>query len=111
LLEYSLVATGFPYVNYEKQKEYMLLFQDLMKSSRGLRRLGSAAVDLVYVACGRFDAFYEYSLNSWDVAAGSFIVKQAGGIVTDFSGKDKDRKSTRLNSSHVKISYAVFCLK
>lgn len=88
LLENSLVATGFPYFNYEKQKEYMLLFQDLMKSSRGLRRLGSAAVDLVYVACGRFDAFYEYSLNSWDVAAGSFIVKQAGGVVTDFSGKD-----------------------
>lgn len=88
LLEKSLVATGFPYFNYEKQKEYMLLFQDLMKSSRGLRRLGSAAVDLAYVACGRFDAFYEYSLNSWDVAAGSFIVKQAGGIVTDFSGKD-----------------------
>jgi len=88
-LENSLVATGFPYSDYEKQKEYMLLFQDLMKSSRGLRRLGSAAVDLAYVACGRYDAFYEYSLNSWDVAAGTFIVKQAGGVVTDFSGGDK----------------------
>ena len=65
-----------------------MLFQDLMKTSRGLRRLGSAAVDLAYVACGRFDAFYEYSLNSWDVAAGAVIVKQAGGVVTDFSGTD-----------------------
>lgn len=88
-LENSLIATGFPYYDYEKQKEYMDLFQDLMKSTRGLRRLGSAAVDLAYVACGRFDAFYEYSLNPWDVAAGAFIVQQAGGIVTDFSGGDK----------------------
>lgn len=87
-IENALVATGFPYYDYEKQNEYMLLFQDLMKSSRGLRRLGSAAVDLAYVACGRYDAFYEYSLNSWDVAAGAFIVRQAGGVVSDFSGTD-----------------------
>lgn len=87
-LENSLIATGFPYYDYDKQKEYMDLFQDLMKNTRGLRRLGSAAVDLAYVACGRFDAFYEYSLNPWDVAAGAFIVQQAGGIVTDFSGGD-----------------------
>lgn len=85
-LENALIATGFPYSDYEKQEEYLMLFKDLMKSSRGLRRLGSAAVDLAYVACGRYDAFYEYSLNSWDVAAGVFIVKQAGGVVTDFSG-------------------------
>jgi myo-inositol-1(or 4)-monophosphatase len=66
----------------------MNLFKDLMKNSRGLRRLGSAAVDLAYVACGRFDAFYEYSLHPWDVAAGSFIVQQAGGKVADFKGAD-----------------------
>ncbi len=87
-LENALIATGFPYSDYEKQEEYLLLFKDLMKSSRGLRRLGSAAVDLAYVACGRYDTFYEYSLNSWDVAAGVFIVQQAGGVVTDFSGGD-----------------------
>jgi len=87
-LEDSLIATGFPYYDYERQTEYMSLFQDLMKSTRGLRRLGSAAVDLAYVACGRFDAFYEYSLNPWDVAAGAFIVQQAGGKVSDFSGGD-----------------------
>lgn len=87
-LENSLIATGFPYYDYEKQDEYMNLFKDLMKNSRGLRRLGSAAVDLAYVACGRFDAFYEYSLHPWDVAAGSFIVQQAGGKVADFKGAD-----------------------
>lgn len=86
LLRNSLIATGFPYYDYERMDEYMELFRHLMKHSRGLRRLGSAAVDLAYVACGRFDAFYEYSLNPWDVAAGAFIVQQAGGRVTDFSG-------------------------
>lgn len=87
-LEDSLIATGFPYYDYEKQDEYMNLFKDLMKNSRGLRRLGSAAVDLAYVACGRFDVFYEYSLHPWDVAAGAFIVQQAGGKVADFKGGD-----------------------
>ncbi|GAB4255697.1 MAG: inositol monophosphatase family protein [Vicingaceae bacterium] len=86
LLENALIATGFPYYDYTKEEEYMLLFKDLMKATRGLRRLGSAAVDLAYTACGRFDVFYEYSLNPWDVAAGAFIVQQAGGRVVDFSG-------------------------
>jgi myo-inositol-1(or 4)-monophosphatase len=87
-LKNSLLATGFPYYDYERTSEYMKLFQHLMKHSRGLRRLGSAAVDLAYVACGRFDSFYEYSLNPWDVAAGVFLVQQAGGKVCDFKGGD-----------------------
>ena len=82
----SLVATGFPYYDYKHLGDYMALFTELLKTSRGLRRIGSAAVDLAYVACGRFDVFYEYSLNPWDVAAGVFIVEQAGGKVNDFSG-------------------------
>jgi len=82
----SLVATGFPYYNFEKQAAYMELFTELMRSSHGLRRLGSAAVDLVYTACGRFETFYEYNLNAWDVAAGALIVERAGGKVSDFSG-------------------------
>ncbi|MBN1338172.1 MAG: inositol monophosphatase [Bacteroidales bacterium] len=85
-LEQSLLATGFPYQDYDKMDEYIHLFKEFMKRTRGLRRMGSAAVDLAYVACGRFDGFYEYGLNSWDVAAGSFLVEQAGGIVCDFSG-------------------------
>ncbi len=81
----SLLATGFPYYDYSLLPKYMTLLSDLMQSTRGIRRLGSAAVDLAYIACGRFDLFYEYGLNAWDVAAGICIVEQAGGNVTDFN--------------------------
>lgn len=84
----ALLATGFPYQDYKHLDKYLDFLKYLMKESRGVRRLGSAAVDLAYVACGRFDGFYEYGLNPWDVAAGAFIVQQAGGYVGDFSGKD-----------------------
>ena len=66
--------------------EYLELFKYFMQHTHGLRRLGSAATDLAYVACGRFEGFYEYGLQPWDVAAGAFIVQQAGGKVTDFNG-------------------------
>lgn len=82
----SLMATGFPYYDYSKLEPYLNIFRHLMENTHGLRRLGSAAVDLAYVACGRFEGFYEYGLNSWDVAAGALIVNQAGGTVTDFKG-------------------------
>jgi myo-inositol-1(or 4)-monophosphatase len=84
----TLIATGFPYYDYNRMNEYMEVFKDFMKATRGLRRLGSAATDLAYVACGRFDGFYEYSLQPWDVAAGAFLVQQAGGKVTDFRGEN-----------------------
>ncbi len=87
-LDNSLLATGFPYYDYSMLDQYIDLFKDLMRTSRGVRRLGSAAVDLAYVACGRFELFYEYGLQSWDVAAGALIVKQAGGQVTDFNGSN-----------------------
>lgn len=109
-LEDSLIATGFPYYDYDRQTEYMNLFQDLMKNTRGLRRLGSAAVDLAYVACGRFDAFYEYSLNPWDVAAGAFIVQQAGGKVTDFSGGNNFLHGKEIIASNTNI-YTPFLKK
>ncbi|MDO7743464.1 MAG: inositol monophosphatase [Pedobacter sp.] len=85
----SLLATGFPYYQFEKQPQYMLLLAELMQKTHGLRRIGSAAVDLAYVACGRFDAFFEYNLNSYDVAGGAFIVQQAGGKVMNFDGGDE----------------------
>lgn len=85
-LSQSLIATGFPYSNFNRMRQFMTTLEYFMKNSHGLRRLGSAAVDLAYVACGRFDAFYEYGLNPWDVAAGAFLVKQAGGVVSDFNG-------------------------
>ena len=85
-LKSSLLATGFPYYEFDKQAQYLQLLSEMMQNSHGLRRMGSAATDLVYVACGRFDAFFEYNLQPWDFAAGCFIVQQAGGHVFDFSG-------------------------
>jgi Archaeal fructose-1,6-bisphosphatase and related enzymes of inositol monophosphatase family len=84
----SLVATGFPYYDFTKMTAYLSSLEYFMKESHGIRRLGSAATDLVYVAAGRFELFYEYSLQPWDVAAGAFIVQQAGGRVSDFQGKN-----------------------
>lgn len=85
-LEDSLIATGFPYNDFGLQKEYMQLFQELMKRTQGIRRIGSASVDLCYVAIGRFEAFYEYGLKPWDVSGGALIVKEAGGKLSDFIG-------------------------
>ena len=84
----SLIATGFPYSDYSRLDGFMESVRYFMIHSRGLRRLGSAATDLAYVACGRFDSFYEYNLKPWDVAAGAFLIKQAGGKVCDFDGGD-----------------------
>lgn len=83
----SLIATGFPYYDYGRMGQFFKSMEHFMRNSHGLRRLGSAATDLAYVACGRFEAFYEYGLQSWDVAAGAIIVQQAGGRISDFSGE------------------------
>lgn len=100
----SLLATGFPYYDFGKMPEYLSLLTELMKSCHGLRRIGSAAVDLAYTACGRFEAFYEYNLNSWDVAAGIVIVRQAGGEVVNFSGGDEVINSRELLATNSKIT-------
>ncbi|HNY02892.1 MAG TPA: inositol monophosphatase family protein [Bacteroidales bacterium] len=84
----ALFATGFPYYDYSLLDDYLQLFRYLLQNSRGVRRLGSAAADLAYTACGRYDGFYEYGLSPWDVNAGGLIVKNAGGTVTDFRGTD-----------------------
>jgi myo-inositol-1(or 4)-monophosphatase len=82
----SLVSTGFPYYNFELIDRYLATMKSLMQKTHGLRRLGSAAVDLCYVAAGRTEGYFEYNLNSYDVAAGTLIVQEASGQVTDFSG-------------------------
>lgn len=87
-MEDSLLATGFPYYQFDKMEAYLRIIQNFLKTSHGVRRMGSAATDLAYVACGRFEGFFEYDLNPWDVAAGTFLVQQAGGIVTDFKGQN-----------------------
>ncbi len=84
-----LIATGFPYRNeYDTNKLFAHLKEWLM-NTRGVRRMGSAALDLAYVACGRFGAYYESMLNPWDVAAGILIVREAGGKVSDYNGDEK----------------------
>jgi myo-inositol-1(or 4)-monophosphatase len=85
-LDQSLLATGFPYYHSDKQDAYLGIIKEFLLKTHGIRRLGSAATDLAYVAAGRFEGFFEYNLNPWDVAAGAFLVQQAGGYVTDFSG-------------------------
>ncbi len=85
-LNESLFATGFPYYEFPKMDAYLNIIRKFLRQSHGVRRLGSAATDLAYVASGRFEGFFEYNLNPWDVAAGSFLVQQAGGTVTDFKG-------------------------
>lgn len=84
----GLIATGFPYYDFEEMEKYLKILNTFMQTTHGLRRMGSAAIDLAYVACGRFEGFFEYNLNSWDVAGGAFIVERAGGKVSDFSGGD-----------------------
>lgn len=103
-IEDSLIATGFPYYDYSRVENYLKLLEFLMRSTRGVRRFGSAAVDLSYVACGRFDAFFEYSLNSWDVAAGAFIVQQAGGKVYDFKGKNDYLYGREITACNLNLS-------
>ena len=98
-----LLATGFPYYQFDKQAKYMQLFSEMMQKCHGLRRIGSAAVDLAYVACGRFDAFFEYNLNSWDVAAGAYLVQQAGGNIVNFSGGDEFLMTREILATNAKI--------
>ncbi|MFH0758041.1 MAG: inositol monophosphatase family protein [Bacteroidota bacterium] len=82
----SLIATGFPYTDFRYLNEFIDSIHYFMHHSHGLRRLGSAATDMAYVACGRYDGFYEYGLHAWDIAAGLLLVKEAGGDFSDFDG-------------------------
>jgi myo-inositol-1(or 4)-monophosphatase len=85
-LEDSLIATGFPYSLLDKTDNYFKILRNFVEKTHGLRRLGSAAVDLCYVACGRFEGYFEFNLKIWDIAAGVLIVKEAGGQVSDYYG-------------------------
>ncbi|UCD18270.1 MAG: inositol monophosphatase [Candidatus Zixiibacteriota bacterium] len=86
-LERSLLATGFPYDIGSCREDNLKQFNRFARLARGVRRAGSAALDLCYLACGRFDGFWELKLHPWDTAAGIVIVEEAGGKVTDFRGK------------------------
>lgn len=82
----SLIATGLPYYDFGRASAYYAALQEFSRHTRGIRRFGAAALDLAYVAAGQYDAFFEYGLAPWDVAAGIVLVQEAGGKICDFSG-------------------------
>jgi myo-inositol-1(or 4)-monophosphatase len=102
-LEHSLLVTGFPYNIAENPEGAFERFTILTKKSRGMRRLGSAAIDFCYLASGVFDGFWEVHLHPWDICAGKLIVEEAGGIVTDFKGNSIDIFSKKILSSNNQI--------
>lgn len=106
-VDQSLIATGFPYTNFTYLSQFMNSMDYFMKHSHGLRRLGSAATDIAYVACGRYDGFYEYGLHPWDIAAGLLLVEEAGGKTTDFHGHNNPLFSENIICSNSR-NYAEF---
>jgi myo-inositol-1(or 4)-monophosphatase len=101
--EKIVAATGFADITHNNKKTTLNVFNSLILKTRALRRLGSAATDLVYTACGKFSFFYEAGLSPWDVAAGSLIVREAGGVVTDFLGGEDYIKGKTIIASNPEI--------
>ena len=87
-LQDSLIGTGFPFRDFSQLDAYMAMLKDMIKKTTGIRRPGSAALDLAYVAAGFTDGFFEIGLSTWDIAAGGLLVQEAGGIVGDFEGNE-----------------------
>lgn len=86
-LKSALIGTGFPFRQLEHLDAYLAILRDMMKGSAGIRRAGSAALDLAYVAAGRLDGFWEFGLSPWDIAAGALLITEAGGLVGDLRGE------------------------
>jgi myo-inositol-1(or 4)-monophosphatase len=102
-LDQALLATGFPYDIRTSRINNLTNFTNFVKTARAVRRAGSAALDLCYLACGRFDGYWELKLHSWDMAAGVLIVKQAKGRITDFEGNEFSIYRDRLLGSNGQI--------
>lgn len=102
-LSNSLIGTGFPYKDYEALDGYLNSLKFFIMNTQGVRRQGSAAIDLAHVACGRLDAFYEYNLNPWDVRAGILLVREAGGKVSDFAGTEGKLDGSEIIASNKNI--------
>ncbi len=100
----GLFATGFPVRKFHRLTEYMKCLEYFIRSSRGVRRMGSASVDLAHVACGKYDGFFEYGLNPWDILAGALIVREAGGSATDFRGNSESLTGEEIVASNRFIS-------
>jgi len=103
-LEESLISTGFPFHrNQTHIDEYLESFKAIMLKTIGVRRLGSAALDLAYVAAGRYDGFWEIGLSEWDIAAGTLLIQEAGGVISDLQGRDKHLASGNVLAGNIKV--------
>lgn len=102
-LDLSLLATGFPYDRRERRRYYLAFWEAFMMRTQGVRRTGSAALDLAYVACGRVDGFWEFGLKQWDVAAGALMVEEAGGHVSNMDGSRLDIAAANIIASNGRL--------
>ncbi len=102
-LELSLIGTGFPFRNYDNLDAYMQMFKAILPKVSGIRRPGSAALDLAYVAAGRLDGFWEMDLSTWDIAAGVLLISEAGGVVSDFNGENNYLTSGDIVAGNLEI--------
>ncbi len=98
-----LIGTGFPFREFTHAEAYLAMFKDLMPRVAGIRRPGSAALDLAYVAAGRYDGFWEFGLSAWDMAAGCLLITEAGGLVGDMEGNDSYLRSGNVVAGNPKI--------
>ena len=99
----SLLCTGFPYRDGAEAKLWFKTFASLMPRAQSIHRTGSSVLDLAYVACGRYDGFWEFGLQLWDIAAGALLIREAGGIVTDISGSTDAEKSGNVVAGNPKV--------
>jgi myo-inositol-1(or 4)-monophosphatase len=99
----ALIATGFPYRMFDHVDAYLAIFRELTQKTAGLRRPGAASLDLAYVACGRVDGFWEFGLSPWDMAAGTLLITEAGGLVGDLAGETAYLKTGNIVAGSPKI--------
>lgn len=106
-LEGALIGTGFPYRDQRQLDTYLAMFRTLITNTAGLRRPGSAALDLAYAACGRTDGFWELGLKEWDMAAGALLITEGGGTVTDLAGSDRYFQTGNIVGGNLKLHRAL----
>ena len=99
----SLLGTGFPFRQVEHIDAYLAVLRDMMKGATGVRRAGSAALDLAYVAAGRLDGFWEFGLSPWDIAAGALMITEAGGMVSDLAGESNYMETGNVVAGNPKV--------
>jgi myo-inositol-1(or 4)-monophosphatase len=102
-LDEALIGTGFPYRVFDHVDSYLAIFKDMAQKTAGMRRPGAASLDLAWVACGRMDGFWELGLSPWDIAAGSLLITEAGGLVGDLSGENNYMKTGNTVGGNPKV--------